>query len=206
MLKFDENVHEYKLNGKIVPSVTKAINNIPEDLRFNSAFIRKQRIGTEVHLLAHQLKKREKLSKDLLTDDNIPYFEGYKKFHKEGGFVLLHSEVRVFSKLYNYAGTVDDVALSQKEKLCVMDIKCTAELSPTTGLQTGGYAIAIDEMIRAKNEIFIDLASRKVQERWCIWLTGDGNYKLIPYRNKDDYNVFLCAMTYLHWQQKNKLI
>lgn len=209
-IDFDTFLHEYKINGKKVPGVTSTINCIPDDLLYNSNFRRKGEIGTATHTLAHELKTFKKIkSKKLLTSDVTPYFDGYVKFTKESGFKNLMSEVRVGSRVWGYGGTIDDLALSPRGKLALLDIKVSAVPSPTTALQTAAYAAAVDEMIKYKVEplvsALVDVAGEKVRERWCIWLTGDGKYKLIQYKNKSDINVFLGALAFRNWKIKNGL-
>lgn len=202
---FDSFNHKYTINGQEALGVTSTINSIPPEMLYNSHFIRKGQIGTIVHTLAHELKTFGKVkSKKLLTNDTAPYFEGYQKFFKEAGFRVLLSEVMVGSLVWGYCGTVDDISLTPKDRVAVMDIKTSGIVSPTTALQTAGYALAADEMVsKGVEPLFTALAGKKVFERYSIWLTGDGDYKLIQYRDKGDIRVFLSALTFRQWKIRN---
>jgi hypothetical protein len=194
-ISFDDFKHEYRLNGRPVPSVTRVISNISEDLLLNSNFIRKTAIGTLVHQICDKIKADEAVDFDSMGEEIKPYVMGYLKFREQVPYRLVDSEMRVFSKKYSYAGTVDDIYLNDKGQLAVLDIKTSSVISPTTKLQTAAYAHAIDEM-----KVFEQHG--KVKERGCIWLLGNGDYKLVNFVGKEDFQVFLCHLTVFNWRQK----
>jgi hypothetical protein len=209
---FDADKHEYTIDGKKALGVTSTINSIPEDLMFNSAFIRKGEIGSAVHEFCHEIKcKGKKAIADIRKKAKkhhlpvMPYLEGYIKYYLETSFHVVLSEVPVGSSIWGFGGTVDDLSISPRSNLAVMDIKTTSEVSPITALQTAGYGIAVDEMIKYKvNPVYDAFKGMKVKERWCIWLDGEGGYKLVPFRDKNDLNVFLCAVSFRAWKIKNR--
>lgn len=198
MIEFDEAQHEYKLDGRPVPSVTRVISNVPEDLLLNSAFIRKTAIGTMVHKICDKLKEGAEIDYSAIGEEIKPYVDGYLKFLDQSGYRLVGTEERVFSKKYKYAGTVDDIRINPKGQLAILDIKTSTVVSPTTKLQTAAYAAAIDEMGTYKEYGL-------VKERGCIWLTGDGNYRLLRYMEPGDFNVFLCHLTVHNWKRQEGL-
>jgi hypothetical protein len=199
-LAYDDFKHEYRLDGNVISGVTSCISSIPEDLLLNSAFIRKTHIGSLVHTVCDTIKQGEHVEIDSLGEEVKPYVEGYLKFRKEAGYTVLGSEVRVFSEKYRYGGCVDDISLNPAGRLAIMDIKTASIVSPTTKLQLAAYAGAVDEMGNMSR-----MGHGRVRERSCIWLLGDGDYKIIHYKAKEDFKVFLCHLTVNNWKRKEGL-
>ena len=75
-----------------------------------------------------------------------------QNFHKwlvmaeERGIEWLGSEKKVYSKLWNYAGTIDALARINGE-LYVIDFKTSAKIYKEYYLQVYGYAQAVHEMV-----------------------------------------------------------
>jgi hypothetical protein len=99
-------------------------------------------------------------------------------------------EKPVYSLRYRFAGTPDRIGALNK--LAIVDIKSTLELSPATALQTGGYEIAYNEFHK-----------EPIKERIAVLLTANGKYKIEPYKDKNDINVFLAALSVYNWKKGN---
>lgn len=200
-LTFDEMAHRYLLDGKPVPSVTKVISNISEDLMLSTPFIRKTAIGTATHKVCEKINLLEKVNVSALSEDVRPYVEGYHKFYESGKYSIVASEMRVFSTKYRFAGTLDILAKNKKGQYAIMDIKTSAMVSPTAMLQMAAYGQALEEMgITDEHGKPI-----KIKERVVIWLTGDGEYELVYYKDPGDWNTFLCHLVVHNWKRKNGL-
>jgi hypothetical protein len=85
---------------------------------------------------------------------------------------------------YRYAGTLDRVGdLGGVDVL--IDIKTGYE-QRATGPQTAAYA-----------------ACRKATEklrRFGCYLQADGTYRLVPYKERSDWHVFLACLTLINWR------
>lgn len=201
---FDEKAHIYTMDGVVVPSVTKMISTIPADLLMNSNFIRKTQIGTnthslsEYHIAKHMGWKGVKFPD--LTDNEIvdcdKYLNGFLLFIERESYVIIACELRVHSHKHGFAGTLDILALDSKGRLCILDIKTVAKLSPTVALQLAGYGFLF-------TETYGHLIPEKVKSRSAIWLTGDNKYKLAHYIDKSDESVILCKAISYQWDKKN---
>lgn len=194
ILTFDDARHSYHLDGKPVPSVTKVISNISEDLMLSTPFIRKTVIGTNVHRICEKINNGERVNIAALSEDVSSYVQGYISFLEAGEYTVEASELRVYSAKYRYAGTLDILARDKKGRRVIMDIKTSALVSPTTALQLSAYEHAYREMEGIKK-------SEKIG-RICIWLTGDGGYELIHYKDPGDYNVYICKLVAFNWDRK----
>jgi hypothetical protein len=189
-LTFNPEIHEYLLNGSRIPSVTQALqvlnplSGIPLD-RLESA----REFGIAVHL-ACELYDLNNLDEVNLDPNLQPYLEGWMLFKDDMNFKPLRVEERVYSVKYRFAGTVDRIG----EDLSILDIKSGSELTEIVGLQTAGYQLAYNEM-NPKN---------KSKKRLGVLLTPAGTYKIQEYKNKNDANVFLSALSITNWKERNK--
>ena len=199
-LQFDEIQHRYTLNGKPVPSVTSIISTVSADSILSNNFKMAGIRGTAVHAVCEKLNNGEQVNVSSLDEDINRYVQGYISFLQTGLYEVTHSELRVYSPTKYYAGTVDIIAKNKKGDYCVMDIKTSALVSPTASLQMAAYAGAIEEM-SAKG--LLDLGKIKIKERVVIWLTGDGKYELVKYKDPSDYNVFVCMLAAHNWRKKH---
>lgn len=200
-LQFDEIAHRYLLDGKPVPSVTKIVSNISEDMMLSAPFIRKTVLGTNVHKVCEKMNNNEKVNISALSEDMRPYVEGYSNFLGSGDYSVICSEMRVFSHRYRYAGTLDILAKNKKDQWCIMDIKTSALVSPTAALQMAAYAQAVEEM-----GVVDDLGLKvRIKDRVVIWLTGDGKYDLVHFKDGGDWNIFMCKLASHNWDVRNGL-
>ena len=143
-LTFNQERHEYQLNGNIVPAVTQITSSlidlsaIPQDVLEH-----KRQIGTALHK-AIELHLADDLVLDSVAEQVRPYFDAFLKFMADTGFKPRNSEYRVASEIYQYAGTLDMDGY-MKGKLSVVDFKTTSVLHPATALQTAAYLQAANE-------------------------------------------------------------
>ena len=111
-----------------------------------------QSIGTDVHKWI-ELRIRSKMNGgQLLVDYPEDVKTPMQNFHKwlvmaeERGIEWLGSEKKVYSKIWNYAGTIDALARINGE-LYVIDFKTSAKIYKDYYLQVFGYAQAAHEMV-----------------------------------------------------------
>lgn len=183
MLTFDHDKHEYRWNGKRIPSVTQILDPFVDLSRIPADVLeRKRLIGTAVHA-AIELDCAGDLDDDSIAPAWSGYFAGWRKFRAESGFTIEHSERQEYSPL-GYAGTLDLMGELPKHR-ALIDAKCTTSLYPTVGPQTAAYAQMVKEP-RIK--------------RYALLLTPDGRYNLEPLSNPNDLAVFNAALTLHQWR------
>lgn len=201
ILRFDSVRHEYSLDGHMVPSVTKVISNVTEDMMLSNSFLKAGMRGTTVHGICEKINLGEKINIEQLPEDIDRYVRGYLKFVADGKYRVTHSEIRVFSNKYKYAGTLDILADGPKGK-ALMDIKTSAMISPTTALQLAAYKQAAEEMGILDGAIGKGVKRAVIKERIAIWLTGDGDYELVHFKDLGDWQTFLCFLVTHNWRRK----
>lgn len=183
-LKFDPAIHEYRLGGRILPSVTQVLEpyyglEFVDRVRLEAA----QLFGSAVHEACH-LVNLDLLDHDTLGTWVSAYTRGWERFLEESGFVVLASEQRVLHRKLGYAGTLDTVGMfPDKKKEVIIDIKTGASAPITVGPQTAAY-----------NEA----RGRRVP-RFCCLLQPHA-YNLIPLTDIRDFDIFKCALTLHRWR------
>lgn len=189
-LEFKEDTHQYFYKGLAVPSVTQiisssnsgALDNIPTSILDNAS-----ERGTAVHQ-AIEFYNKYKFAN--ISDEYKGYFESYQKWHKENEFpfIEIKSEVKVYHKILNYAGTIDILATDTMEEHILIDVKTTNELNMKyVALQLSAYKDAL-----ANQGIM-------VKKMYVLWLKKDGTYEYLEVPDKK--NIFMYSLLlYNFWK------
>jgi hypothetical protein len=151
MLTFNSENHEYRNHdGKIVPSVTEIIHEWLKVTiggekwhvnRFTGAAIPSRKMeegaakGTDLHKAA-QLILQGGIDWDSLAAEYVGPLKQFTNWLKECDITPLYTEYMFYHSRYNYCGTIDIVATSDKE-LLIVDIK--TGLSDMVSLQLSAY-------------------------------------------------------------------
>lgn len=184
VIEFDEPSHTYRLNGVAVPSVTTVIGAVWTELWDWCNDFAKER-GRVVHKAVHYAIK------GTLDWDSIdPFLTGYvtaaTRALRDLKIDVEHSESRVYSVAYQYAGTLD-VLGERNGKRIMLDWK-TGDPGLACGLQLAAYVAARTEM-----------TGEVIRERLGIWLHEDSTYDVRAYTDRNDLNYFLAARTVYGW-------
>lgn len=176
MLTFDPKEHRYYWHGAEVISVTKALDGMVD-----------YTYVTDVDRDWGSLVHRETINLDLglktLDDYKEPLrarMVAWQAFKEDFNmsFEPNEIEVRVYHRLYRYAGTADRV----KPGL-IVDIKSGA-LNHVCGYQLSGYT-----------EAYKDEHRIGFMRRMGVQLKKDGTYDVKPYRDPRDFHLFLNQLS-----------
>ena len=190
----------YEIAGIRVASVTEILTDvratsfagIAPDVLEHAA-----RRGSAVHQWTEYIDTGLEFNKHP-DEELIPYLDAYAKFRQEAGVEYLYSEHVVVSKKYRYAGTLDRAGYLRFGKypddLHLIDIKCVAQVSDATALQTAGYALALEEQ-----------EDVHVLRRAALQLKPDGKYRLHYYDNFADYPNWLACVRVTNWRLEHGL-
>lgn len=194
MIEFNPYLHEYKDNGRIIPSVTQILNGVGlidfSGIPSRVLDIAKER-GTTVHLIT-ELLDRDELDESTIDPDLIGYVDAYRKFVEEYHIAKITAiEKLVYSdaKHLGYAGTLDRKAVLSTGLKLLYDIKTTAEKSQVHALQVTAYELADGE---------------KMDQLGCVYLAADGKYEFQPYDRC--VSGWLAALQLYKWKKNNHLI
>lgn len=174
ILSFNEDNHEYQVNGEIVPSVSEIIRFISREVYgdvVQSILDAAADRGTRVHKATQMLDVVHDVECD---DDIVPYVQAYVQFLREHNPKWDHIEKSFYNPLKSYCGTVDRVGTFDGKKTLV-DIKTSSSIQKTMyGAQLNLYRMGL-----AANEI-------PVERMVILHLTKDKGYKLIDIPENDD--------------------
>jgi hypothetical protein len=191
----DETTHTYRVGGRVIPGVTRALeqidelDGIPRDLLEAAA-----RFGRHVHKAVH-LFNQGTLDEEALDAPLVPYLTAYRKFLADTGARVIESERLVHHRKIGYAGMLDLTAIwGALPYPAVVDVKSSATIPRSVAPQTAGYREAyLSESPLHK------LSSR----RYCLQLKGNGEYRLKHYDDPKDWAIFLSCLNLHNWRAKN---
>lgn len=184
--------HTYWLGKQRIPSVSEIIkpvcnfDGIPVDV-----LERKSDIGKALHKLAewHDRDGLKSIDRKSIDPAVLPYFEAWRKFHRDMKPKWETIEHKQHSPAYGYAGTEDRFGTLLGETWEI-DIKTVATVSPATGLQTAAYCGLRFGMIGPVR-------------RGAVQLKPDGTYRLVEFTDRNDWPVFLSLLNLWKWKVRN---
>lgn len=186
---FQAEGHLYTHDGRIVPSVTQAMElaglddyaRVPRRNLEHAAAV-----GTAVHKACEFLDE-EDLDLESLDPTVVGYVLGYQKFKQECGFTPLIVERRGVSisatNNLAYGFCLDRIGMLNGVEVLI-DIKTALKKSANWGVQTAAYAEAVN----------FDGARRAVH------VTKKGEYHVIPYEAAEDFETWNAALQIAHWR------
>jgi len=184
-LSFSPDDHSYKLEGAPVISVTQAlVGGGLVDTSWFTEWARDR--GSAVHR-AIQLYEADDLDESTIDEHVRPFFNGYLKFRAEYNWQPERSELHVWSKRHQYAGTLDSQGKSNGVKT-ILDYK-TGQLTKPVGIQLTGYALAYAE---SYHSVITNLLG--------VRLVGDGTYRIQSY--KLNPGVFYASLSIARWKRE----
>lgn len=188
VLTFDALTHTYRYEGQVVPSVTQVLQPFYDFSMIPREVLERKRLIGEWTHAGIELDLQDNLDEDSIDDSWLGYFQGWRKFRNESGFVVQEAEQRVFSTKYRVAGTLDLLGTLPKIGQALIDTKTVAVTSPATGLQTAAYA---------------ELRGVQKAKRYGLQLRPNGTYELHPFADRADFPTFLAALTIFNWKKRN---
>ncbi|KAF1008955.1 MAG: hypothetical protein GAK28_00587 [Luteibacter sp.] len=195
-LTYDDAVHEYRFDGRVVPSVTQILARLSaEEYRGvdRETMERAATLGKATHKVI-ELDLRGTLDTESLSEGLVPFYRAWRNFRSMSGFEPLLSEQRVYSARYAYAGTLDLFG-RLNGRLALIDAKRTAQVPRTAGPQTSAYEAAL-------RETRPDLTGAMPIDRFALHLRADGTWRLVPFTERGDLRVFLAQITTQEWLRK----
>lgn len=205
-LLFDPGLHQYQLDGVLVPSVTEILEPITRDSYRGvdpDVLARAAWLGRAVHRLI-ELDSHSELDEDALDLELVPYLRMWRHFRATSGFVPVLSEARVHSRRYGYAGTLDLFG-TKVNRLALIDAKRTALVPRSVGPQTAGYELALreshpDVVATAAKAVGWTHSTPPPIDRYALHLTPE-RWRLERQPDPADARVFLACATLTAWRK-----
>lgn len=141
MNTYDPELHEYRINGVVVPSVTQIVGLLNPNFDRDITVIKQAAIrGTAVHEFCHLYDLG--VAPEEQSSEYAGYCEAYMRFVRDYRPEWEYAELPIYSEMNMYAGTLDRAGWIGKE-YTVVDFKTTASFDKITKLmlaaQLAGY-------------------------------------------------------------------
>jgi hypothetical protein len=188
---FDAEKHEYRIDGRIVPSVTQVIQGVFGSSPWWSEY--HAEVGTALHGACHILNSGQEIDPASIDDAIAGRLAGYRKFLKDLNPFVLYAEHQVYSGRNQFAGTIDMI-LESNSVVTLADIK--SSYHPTAKIQLGGYKILLDD------------AKIKIYNAVIVELHKSGEYKLHWLNSRElalAGNQFLAALSIYNFKKTNNI-
>lgn len=185
-LEFSDSEHVYRLDGRVIPSVTGILRDEQFiDATWFTEYSRDR--GTKVHQ-AIEFYDAGDLDEETLDPVLWPYVTAWQRFKQEANVTIEASEVRLASEVYGFAGTIDKLATIGSTK-AIVDLKTSATVEAWWAIQLAFYHILLNEPVR---------------KRYAVQLNNDGSYRLHEFRDRRDRGVALAALTINQWKRSQR--
>jgi len=195
---FDEQLHRYTdEHGIILPSVTQVLKD-NGFINFDGVpfhiLEHKRQLGTLVHKVTELYDQGESLEEFEIPDEIMPYCEGWINFRCDSGFQPTLIEHQIIGEISGMRyGMKLDVEGWLNNEHYIIEKKCGANESPVWGLQTAGYDLGRH--------------GRPTARRAAVQLGPQfpRGYKLFPYTERTDYQIWGAALAQTIWKQNHRL-
>ena len=166
--------------------------------------------GTFIHSATEYLDREDvELQEDDLDEAIVPYIVAYKKFTEECHPQWEGIEEQMCDPQLGIAGTIDRwgyINPTGKKKIrVVLDIKSGAS-APYHAVQLACYQHLITRKLLLMGNAHQHNSSKPLVERYCLYITKRGTYKLTKFSDVQDIAVFMAARTLVMWKNEHKLI
>lgn len=201
-----DSSHVYRLDGAVIPGCTSVLKSLgcyagleyvsPEDLEWH---------GERGHAIARavELSVRGTLDKRTLDKTVRPYTIGWERAQKELGITALtlngapFVEVPLCHPVMKYGVTPDVVAeVTAFKDSGVVEIKATANQSPTTAIQTAAQLVAVRTVMPEIGRLRAEL----------LLLPKEPYYKFRVFDDRMDEVTWLSMLNTYRWLDSHKLL
>lgn len=179
--------HIYKYGDRTIPGVTATLEANFGNRPYWSEWHAER--GKAVHLAIHYLVNNS-LNWDSVDERIRPRIEAFQKMLNETGFRVIDSEIKLFSRKYQFAGTIDLELADREDNWILADIKSSIE--PTVELQLAAYSLLWEENYKTK-----------VKKAAAIELKDNGDYNMKWFNDlKRAQRIFLANLTIANWRRE----
>ena len=168
-LAYNDDRHEYRLHGKLLPSVTHILGDMMPGWKAGQWYLDR---GKAVHAAAAMILRGQAFEHDPVIAGQVA---ACRRFVREWAPRTLDVEKPVYSERYKYAGTLDAI-VECDGVVYILDWK--ASFSKSLPLQLAAYALANDEM-----------HGTNIRRGIGVQLTEDGTYRTEVFGNIATYKM-----------------
>lgn len=186
-LTFTEDSHTYRLNGVEIPSVTTLMKPLSQTIYGSidtDILAKAAKRGTEVHAA---IENYIKFGITDITPEHQGYFNAFLNWYKAHNVKAYGTEIRLYHKLLQYAGTADMLANVDGGFDTLIDFKTSSQVhEKLCAVQLEAYERAL-----VSHDNNIDFGEKQI-----IHLRSDGSYSVYRFN----------SMNTRHWKIFNELL
>jgi hypothetical protein len=191
VLEFNRELHQYRLDGQIVPSVTTILHATGVSVDFDElsgmshrlglAIDAKRAVGQALHADAHAFDDHD-LDESTVDPRVRPYLDALIAFRAQSGLIPLRRERRVVHPVLRYAGTMDGIFVKDASTSVLLDIKCGNPDDAGAAYQLAAYQLAHE----------CEPDHTEIHERWSVQLLPGRRfpYRIVRYDDWRDFDVW----------------
>lgn len=199
-LEFNEDKHEYRVAGTLLPSVTTILHNLSIMSRLDPALLKDAaERGRLVHRAVH-LDNLDDLVEGSVDESVYGYLRAWRRFKSDHQFEWMWGETPLHSERWGFAGTPDCFGTWKQVRRrphVLLDVKSGIP-DPVHGPQTAAYL----ELAR-ENDM---LDRRLTSERAVVYLEATGFYKVERVLDQGDWSNFVAALTCYRFRERHGLL
>jgi hypothetical protein len=184
-LIFDPEKHTYKVDGKVLPSVTDICKPLVTFGEISQEVLRQAaRRGSQVHEYAELIDYGVEANDLEVEPELVGYVTAYTRFLRDYKPEWLHIEKPLYSLDLGYAGTLDRFGLIDDEEV-IVDIKTSSSANRATRIAWATQLTA-----------YLALLNRPHAKRFNLWLKPDGTYQLISASKTEEKYSFKSSILF----------
>lgn len=198
ILILDQDTHTYRnYQNRIIPGVSNIIKSagLTDYSQVPQQFLEQAiQFGKAVHKACY-LDDLGTLDEKSLSEALRPRLTNWRKFKKDYGAIRVFSEQLVYSKKWDYAGTLDwagHLIIKDKAFFSLVDIKTPDTDHPVTAIQTAAYKMAFNEMAYGYD----------IKRRFTVKLLDD-SYYVTEHKEQSDKDVFIACRQIYGFKERN---
>jgi hypothetical protein len=193
------STHTYSRNGVVIPGCTRVIDHAGlsslEDVR-KDILERRSRLGLHVHKCCHFLDEGD-LNWKTVDETAKGYVDSWASLCADLKPKWRQIEFTCIAQVdrLEYGMTIDREGLVYGDE-AIVDLKISRSIEPWHGVQLSGYAMGLPHA-----DLFSPSARFIRRKRYIAKLHESGKKaRLIPFEQKNDYDVFKSALVISHWK------
>jgi hypothetical protein len=198
-LDFEPQTHTYRVDGQIVPSVTRLLDEAGLTVDYTAVPYRVREHARQrgLHVdSACDLYDEGDLDWASVHPECVGYVESWARFCAEEGYEPVVGQVPLYHPL-GFAGTADSFGRLNGQWV-VLERKATARMSPLYGLQLAGYSQAPYAAPTGGGPLHP--VPWGTPARLGVQLKRDGSYLVVPYDDATDLSAFLGVVALARWR------
>ena len=198
-IEFNEALHQYRLDGRVVPSVTQVIRSNVQGWMADDWYLER---GRAVHAAIH-LHLRGKLDWASVDERIKGRIDAILKFLADLNLSIVDTEVRMASTRWRFAGTIDAILQDASGMLLVADWKSTLE--PSVEPQLGAYCCLHTDNVHIAPSRAVAVECHDNGTYKCKWGSRTPRKHDAGFNLKDAENTFLSMLSVHNFKAKHKL-